>query len=136
MLRTRADLPDTLVGLTPMLKRTLHLSLHNPPQTILDATVTTGVRVNRRDHGTPHVVLALAICGIADTHGPSALIAGQVVQGRFAERCSPPTPYISCRSPPAASATSAMKLKKSFASQSSPNVFNADNVPTVSRIQV
>ena len=86
MLRTRADLPDTLVGLTPMLKRTLHLSLHNPPQTILDATVTTGVRVNGRDHGTPHVVLALAIGGIADTHGPSALIAGQVVQGRFAER--------------------------------------------------
>ena len=68
-----AYLPDTLVGLTPMLKRTLHLSLHNPPQTIFDAAVTTGVRVNGRDHGTPHVVLALAIGGIADTHWPSAL---------------------------------------------------------------
>ena len=39
VLRTGADLPYALVGLTPMLERTLHLGLHNPPQTILDAAV-------------------------------------------------------------------------------------------------
>ena len=49
MLRTRAHLPDPLIGVAPVVQCAFDLGVHDPPQPVLDAAMGAGVQVDRSD---------------------------------------------------------------------------------------
>ena len=80
MLRLAAHLPDSAVGLTPMLDRFLDLLLEHRPQLIGDVLPRFAVQVHRIQHRAPDVVLALVVGAVADPHRPRTVVAGKVVE--------------------------------------------------------
>ncbi len=68
-------------GSSPVLGRLLDLPLEHRPQRLRQLLARVGVQVDRVQHGTPHVVLALVVRAVADPHRPRALVAGQVRRG-------------------------------------------------------
>ena len=82
------------------------------------------VDVDRVEHRAPDVVLALVEGAVADrAPGGRPRSRGGGRASAPSARFSPSTPYMICRSSRSRSATSAMKQKKSFASQSKPSVY-------------
>ena len=123
VLQLAADLPDAGVGFPPVLQRLVDLLVQDRPDPAVEMVGGLGVQVDRVEQGTPDVVLLLAVRGVADPHRPGVGVAraGDRARTPPAPR-SPPMPYMICRWS-SRSATSAMKEKKSSASQSKPSEY-------------
>ncbi len=80
VLRLPAHLPDAAVGLLPVRGGRLDLPLEHRPQRLRQLVAGPGVQVDRVQHRTPHVVLALPVGTVPDPHRVGALVARQVRQ--------------------------------------------------------
>ncbi len=80
-----ARLPDALVRLPPHVCRAFDLVDQHRPQPLRDVVALLGVQVDRVEHRTEHVVLALVVGAVADAHRNGALVALQMVERRLLE---------------------------------------------------
>ena len=80
VLRLAAHLPDAAVRLAPVLERVLDLMLGHLPDPVIEPVPRPCVQVQGVEHRAPHVVLPLAVRGVADPDRPGALVSLQVLE--------------------------------------------------------
>ena len=89
MLQLAAHLPDTGVGLAPVLQGLVHLLVQDQPDPVVQVVGRLEVEIDRVQQGAPDVVLLLGVRGVADPHRARVRIPGQIVQLELGELLLP-----------------------------------------------
>src|SRR5262245_9906923 len=85
MVPASAHFPDTLVGLLPILTQPIETAPNAYPAVIAEGHNIFVVQVEGIEELPENIQLELAIGTVADSHGPGATIAVQVIEGLLRE---------------------------------------------------
>src|SRR5215207_3176119 len=88
VLGLAADLPDSTVGFTPMLERSLDLAGEQWPEAVVEAITRARVEPDGVEQHAPDIVLCVVPGVVADADRAGAVVTGKVVERLLVELCA------------------------------------------------